>query len=91
MAGHHGSGFNPHLPGFKHKFLATTLGATMWFFIFYRARKDGAKLLRLPTNPTIHSREWTTSRGPFYPLSSTERGGGKKWHALGTRDTKVDK
>ena len=33
-----GSGFNPHLPGFKHRFLATTLGATMWFFIFYRAR-----------------------------------------------------
>ncbi|KAJ3525900.1 hypothetical protein NM688_g8334 [Phlebia brevispora] len=40
-----GSGFHPHLPGFKYKFLATTLGATMWFFIFYRARKDGAKLL----------------------------------------------
>ncbi|CDO69401.1 hypothetical protein BN946_scf184270.g4 [Trametes cinnabarina] len=47
MAGHNGSGFNPHLPGFKHKFLATTLGATMWFFIFWRARKDGAKLLGL--------------------------------------------
>ncbi|KAH9945669.1 hypothetical protein B0H21DRAFT_822876 [Amylocystis lapponica] len=38
-------GFHPHMPGFRHKFLATTLGATMWFFIFYRARKDGAKLL----------------------------------------------
>ncbi len=33
-----GSGFHPHLPGFTHRFLATTLGATMWFFIFYRAR-----------------------------------------------------
>jgi hypothetical protein len=33
-----GSGFQPHLPGFKHKFLAKALGATMWFFIFYRAR-----------------------------------------------------
>ncbi|KAI0775646.1 hypothetical protein BD413DRAFT_280894 [Trametes elegans] len=42
-----GSGFHPHLPGLKHRFLATTLGATMWFFIFYRARKDGAKLLGL--------------------------------------------
>ncbi|KAK0485835.1 hypothetical protein IW261DRAFT_1330062, partial [Armillaria novae-zelandiae] len=31
-------GFNPHLPGFKHNFLAKALGATMWFFIFYRAR-----------------------------------------------------
>lgn len=33
-----GTGFHPHLPGFKYKFLSTTLGATMWFFIFYRAR-----------------------------------------------------
>ncbi|PBK74507.1 hypothetical protein ARMSODRAFT_593569 [Armillaria solidipes] len=49
MAGAHPSGFNPHLPGFKHNFLAKALGATMWFFIFYRARKDGsAKLLVWP-------------------------------------------
>lgn len=33
-----GSGFHPHLPGFKYKFLSTAMGATMWFFIFYRAR-----------------------------------------------------
>lgn len=33
-----GPGFHPHLPGFKHQFLAKALGATMWFFIFYRAR-----------------------------------------------------
>ncbi|KZT67174.1 hypothetical protein DAEQUDRAFT_729413 [Daedalea quercina L-15889] len=45
--GHYSPGFHPHLPGFKYKFLATGLGATMWFFIFYRARKDGAKLLGL--------------------------------------------
>ncbi|KAF8637973.1 hypothetical protein AX16_010605 [Volvariella volvacea WC 439] len=45
MAGHAGPGFHPHLPGFKHTFLAKALGATMWFFIFYRARQDGAKLL----------------------------------------------
>lgn len=32
------SGFHPHLPGLKYKILSTTLGATMWFFIFYRAR-----------------------------------------------------
>ncbi|KAN0133969.1 hypothetical protein V8E53_008187 [Lactarius tabidus] len=38
MAGPTGSGFHPHLPGFKHKFLAKALGASMWFFIFYRAR-----------------------------------------------------
>ncbi|KAF9012456.1 hypothetical protein BDQ17DRAFT_1271603 [Cyathus striatus] len=45
MAGGHSTGFHPHLPGAKHTFLAKALGATMWFFIFYRARKDGAKLL----------------------------------------------
>jgi hypothetical protein len=38
MVFHKGSGFHPHLPGFKHKFLAKALGASMWFFIFYRAR-----------------------------------------------------
>ncbi|KAI0311958.1 hypothetical protein OF83DRAFT_1148476 [Amylostereum chailletii] len=47
MAGHPGAGFHPHLPGFKHQFLAKALGASMWFFIFYRARQDGAKLLGL--------------------------------------------
>ncbi|KAF8236520.1 hypothetical protein L208DRAFT_1390624 [Tricholoma matsutake] len=45
MAGTHSSGFNPHLPGSKYTFLAKALGASMWFFIFYRARKDGSKLL----------------------------------------------
>ena len=33
-----GAGFHPHLPGFKYNLLAKGLGATMWFFIFYRAR-----------------------------------------------------
>ncbi|KAG0700734.1 hypothetical protein DFH29DRAFT_982985 [Suillus ampliporus] len=45
--GGHPSGFNPHLPGFRYQFLAKTLGATMWFFILYRAREDGPKLLGL--------------------------------------------
>ncbi|KAI0036879.1 hypothetical protein K488DRAFT_81623 [Vararia minispora EC-137] len=47
MAGHgqFKYGFHPHLPGFKHQFLAKALGATLWFWIFYRARKDGGKLL----------------------------------------------
>ncbi|KJA28974.1 hypothetical protein HYPSUDRAFT_115806, partial [Hypholoma sublateritium FD-334 SS-4] len=38
-------GFHPHLPGAGYNFLAKALGASMWFFIFYRARKDGAKLI----------------------------------------------
>ncbi|TFY61385.1 hypothetical protein EVG20_g7078 [Dentipellis fragilis] len=47
MAGPTGPGFHPHLPGFRHQFLAKALGASMWFFIFYRAREDGPKLLGL--------------------------------------------
>ncbi|PPR00985.1 hypothetical protein CVT24_000279 [Panaeolus cyanescens] len=45
MAGGYSPGFHPHLPGAGYNFLAKALGASMWFFIFYRARKDGAKLL----------------------------------------------
>ncbi|KAF8070578.1 hypothetical protein FPV67DRAFT_1487905 [Lyophyllum atratum] len=45
MAGTYHAGFNPHLPGFRKNFMAKALGATMWFFIFYRARQDGGKLL----------------------------------------------
>jgi hypothetical protein len=33
-----GAGFHPHLPGFRYNLLAKSLGATMWFFIFYRLR-----------------------------------------------------
>ncbi|KAJ7594339.1 hypothetical protein C8J56DRAFT_778682, partial [Mycena floridula] len=38
-------GFTPHLPPFRYTFMAKALGATMWFFIFYRVRQDGGKLL----------------------------------------------
>ncbi|KAF8342157.1 uncharacterized protein EI90DRAFT_2904581, partial [Cantharellus anzutake] len=37
--------FHPHLPGRGYQFLAKGLGAAMWFFIFYRAKQDGLKLL----------------------------------------------
>ncbi|KAH8828180.1 hypothetical protein DL96DRAFT_1602113 [Flagelloscypha sp. PMI_526] len=39
---HAAGGFHPHLPGLKHRFLATGIGATMWLFMFYRIRKDYA-------------------------------------------------
>ncbi|RSH76548.1 uncharacterized protein EHS24_005537 [Apiotrichum porosum] len=42
-----GPGFHPHAPSLLHRGLAKTLGAGMWFFIFYRARQDGAALLGL--------------------------------------------
>ncbi|KAJ7287787.1 hypothetical protein C8J57DRAFT_1284930, partial [Mycena rebaudengoi] len=45
MAGQHPSGFNPHLPGRGYRMVAQGVGAMMWFFIFYRFRQDGAKLL----------------------------------------------
>ncbi len=37
--------FHPHKPALRHRFMATALGATMWFWIFYRASKDGPVLL----------------------------------------------
>ncbi|EJD03093.1 uncharacterized protein FOMMEDRAFT_86278, partial [Fomitiporia mediterranea MF3/22] len=48
-----GAGFHPHLPGLGYQLLAKGLGASMWFFIFYRARQDGAKLLGL-SHPWEH-------------------------------------
>ncbi|KAI1117335.1 hypothetical protein F5Y14DRAFT_404074 [Nemania sp. NC0429] len=32
------------VPGF-YRYTATALGASMWFFLMYRARKDGAVLM----------------------------------------------
>ncbi|KAF7321630.1 hypothetical protein MKEN_00684100 [Mycena kentingensis (nom. inval.)] len=54
MAGHHppGPGFHPHLPGRGYQLLGKAIGATMWFFIFYRLRKDGGKLLG--DHPFLH-------------------------------------
>ncbi|KAF9517169.1 hypothetical protein BS47DRAFT_1291149, partial [Hydnum rufescens UP504] len=51
-------GFHPHLPSFGHRFLAKGLGATMWFFIFYRAKQDGPKLLGV--HPWGHGGHGTT-------------------------------
>ncbi|OXG81899.1 hypothetical protein C348_03257 [Cryptococcus neoformans Gb118] len=42
-----GPGFHPHPPSLLHRGLAKALGASMWFFIFYRARQDGPALLGL--------------------------------------------
>ncbi|KZV89618.1 hypothetical protein EXIGLDRAFT_771605 [Exidia glandulosa HHB12029] len=43
MAGAGGiPGFHPHLPSPAFRWAGKGLGAVMWFFIFYRVRKDGA-------------------------------------------------
>ncbi|WFD41327.1 uncharacterized protein MJAP1_004324 [Malassezia japonica] len=38
-------GFHPHKPAFHHRWTAKLLGATMWFWIFYRMKEDGPVLL----------------------------------------------
>jgi hypothetical protein len=48
MAG--GLGFHPHLPGFTHRFVGKALGATMWFWMMYRAKEDGPVLLVIIRN-----------------------------------------
>lgn len=46
MAGHAGGlGFTPHFAGFTHRFVGKALGATMWFWMMYRAKQDGPVLL----------------------------------------------
>ncbi|CDS10330.1 hypothetical protein K492DRAFT_165426 [Lichtheimia hyalospora FSU 10163] len=47
MAGAAGLGFHPHFAGFWHRFAGKTLGATMWFWMMYRAKQDGPVLLGL--------------------------------------------
>lgn len=46
MAGSAGGlGFTPHFAGFTHRFVGKALGATMWFWMMYRAKQDGPVLL----------------------------------------------
>ncbi|KAH6655051.1 hypothetical protein BKA67DRAFT_657013 [Truncatella angustata] len=42
MAG--GPGIRPHVAPI-YRFTATALGASMWFFLMYRAKKDGPVLM----------------------------------------------
>ncbi|OKL61964.1 hypothetical protein UA08_02662 [Talaromyces atroroseus] len=43
MSGKHPIHVHPARPFYR--FTATALGASMWFFLMYRAKKDGAALL----------------------------------------------
>ncbi|PYH40685.1 uncharacterized protein BP01DRAFT_307721 [Aspergillus saccharolyticus JOP 1030-1] len=43
MASTHPIHIHPARP--LYRFTATALGASMWFFLMYRAKKDGAALL----------------------------------------------
>lgn len=55
-------GFHPHRPAFKHRWGAKLLGATMWFFIFYRAKQDGPVLL-VSTRRATEVDHWDGSGG----------------------------
>ncbi|ORY04898.1 hypothetical protein K493DRAFT_200577, partial [Basidiobolus meristosporus CBS 931.73] len=39
--------FNPPQASRFHRYTAKLLGATMWFFMMYRAKQDGLVTLRL--------------------------------------------
>lgn len=38
-------GFHPHPPAARHTIAAQLLGATMWFWLLYRAKEDGPVVL----------------------------------------------
>ncbi|KAL1748740.1 hypothetical protein HDZ31DRAFT_59917 [Schizophyllum fasciatum] len=54
--GAHSPGFHPHLPGAGHRWLGKLIGASMWFFMFYRIREDGPKVF-LGQHPFHHGHE----------------------------------
>ena len=68
-----GPGFHPHLPGFKHHFLAKALGATMWFFIFYRARCVTLAYIGIVSDDSciLHRQDGAKLLVRFDPLSCT--------------------
>ncbi|CAO3597700.1 unnamed protein product [Absidia cylindrospora] len=39
--------FHPHVAGFWHRFTGKALGASMWFWMMYRAKQDGPVILGL--------------------------------------------
>lgn len=39
------AGFHPHLAGAWHRYGAKALGASMWFWMMYRAKQDMPVLL----------------------------------------------
>jgi hypothetical protein len=64
-----GSGFHPHLPGFRHRFLAKALGATMWFFIFYQVRFVCTLLFHTHFSRTFSQRTRAETNGVCSPIA----------------------
>jgi hypothetical protein len=50
---HHGPGFHPPHVRPVHRWLAVGMGATMWFWLMYRTKKDGAVMFGLKPPPWV--------------------------------------
>ncbi|KAK3945048.1 hypothetical protein QBC46DRAFT_372614 [Diplogelasinospora grovesii] len=77
------AGLKPHVPRI-YRIAATGLGASMWFFLFYRAKKDGTiitNIIRPPLNST-NSRLQDRFSSAGSTLGITERATKLGW--LGT-------
>ncbi|KAK6705011.1 hypothetical protein SNK05_008906 [Fusarium graminearum] len=67
MAGHGHHSFNgPPKPPVAHvpriyRFTATALGAGMWFFLMYRAKKDGMSYTSRHAKNWLSESQWLTS------------------------------
>ncbi|KAK1760723.1 hypothetical protein QBC47DRAFT_396710 [Echria macrotheca] len=51
-----GGDFKPHVPRL-YRFAATGLGASMWFWLMWRAKKDGATTPMKPTRERVANTE----------------------------------
>ncbi|KAF8924255.1 hypothetical protein BGZ47_004134 [Haplosporangium gracile] len=41
------AGFHPHMPATRYSVVAKTLGASMWFWVMYKAKEEGPAVLGL--------------------------------------------
>jgi hypothetical protein len=39
------AGFHPHMPATRYSVVAKTLGASMWFWVMYKAKEEGPVVL----------------------------------------------
>lgn len=39
------AGFHPHMPAARYSIVAKTLGASMWFWVMYKAKEEGPVVL----------------------------------------------
>lgn len=47
------AGFHPHMPATRYSVVAKTLGASMWFWVMYKAKEEGPVVLVRYFTPPI--------------------------------------